>query len=193
MSTRTLMERVADLDERGALMPLLTGTADASDRETYVRWLLHHRPEEGRLLTLANRLATPGAPASTAEERAELLAFRAQADADWWRLVGPPVEVRHCGQAATEPPRIRFAYECPRGWETLEPTGSPDQRGCDACNEVVTWCRTIAEAEAQARRGACIAVDRSLVQSRTQEALLAMVGRPNPVETWARLLFEDER
>jgi hypothetical protein len=56
--------------------------------------------------------------------------------------------------------RVRMKVVCPRIWEGLEVTESPDVRHCGQCNEDVYFCRTDAETIAHAVAGHCVARER---------------------------------
>lgn len=102
--------------------------------------------------------------------------------------------IAQCGSEAAkrEPPLVRFAFRCPKRWETLEPTEDPAVRTCQQCKEPVYRCDSVEDAEARARRGECIAVPRRLVERVASAEEDAVFGRPeprDPLETWAKALY----
>lgn len=96
--------------------------------------------------------------------------------------------ILNCGQpdAKSQGQRVRFAFRCPKRWETLAPTESDSVRDCQVCHERVYYCGTITEAESRARSGECIAIPKEL--SDGGETTLVL-GRPDPVGDWAERIF----
>lgn len=47
-------------------------------------------------------------------------------------------------------------FECPKQWETMEETSSPDVRHCDSCNKDVHFCATEEKLERMAAAGECV-------------------------------------
>ena len=52
----------------------------------------------------------------------------------------------------------RFAFECPRSWESIDPTADATVRHCGTCDRPVHLSRDAREAEANARVGRCVAL-----------------------------------
>lgn len=97
-------------------------------------------------------------------------------------------EILNCGddEAKQAAPRVRFAFACPKRWETLAPTESASVRLCQQCDEHVYYCETVADAEVRAFAGQCIAIRKPLTDGGVQTLAL---GRPDPVGQWADRLF----
>ncbi|MDO8906837.1 hypothetical protein [Hydrogenophaga sp.] len=47
-------------------------------------------------------------------------------------------------------------FECPKQWETMDETSSPDVRHCDSCNKDVHFCATEEKLERMAAAGECV-------------------------------------
>lgn len=99
--------------------------------------------------------------------------------------------ILNCGfeDARREGPRVRFAYRCPKRWETLAPADAGESaavRHCQRCDEPVHYCDTVAAATERALAGQCIAIPRHLSDGGVETLAL---GRPDPVAMWADRLF----
>ncbi|MDC0716652.1 FHA domain-containing protein [Nannocystis bainbridge] len=96
--------------------------------------------------------------------------------------------IMNCGSegARQAAPRVRFAFACPKRWETLAPSDSESVRMCQQCNERVYYCETVADAEVRAFAGQCIAIPKPLTDGGVRTVQL---GRPDPVRDWADRLF----
>jgi hypothetical protein len=67
---------------------------------------------------------------------------------EWWRWIDTsPIE------------ECSFALECPKRWNTLEPTADPAVRHCSQCDQPVYYCLGVGEARNHAAQGRCVAVD----------------------------------
>ena len=110
------------------------------------------------------------------------------------------VEIRHCGRGdrgletrndkqARREWMMRFRFECPMSWDALSET-SPGVRFCSECERSVHLCETVAEAEALALRGECVAIDRALAGHARNEATQMVLGRPDPLDFWARRIID---
>jgi hypothetical protein len=185
----TLFDYLADERERPWLVRALERTLDDAEREAYAALVAPHDPDRAAWLRLEVALH-----ASAAADPADRARFDRLADAcavDWVRILRRDT-VLNCGAAVDRPRRVRFAFVCERGWETLAPTADARVRACDDCRRDVHRCDSLAEAEAHARRGDCIAVPRDLVAGIDGFDARHMVGRPDPVGHWAERLFRDE-
>lgn len=60
-------------------------------------------------------------------------------------------EITACGLSLKE------GYRCPRSWQSLVPTESPDVRYCTACERPVFYCQTAEELNEHTARGDCVA------------------------------------
>lgn len=103
----------------------------------------------------------------------------------WWRYWRQGAEIRNCGLAADRPAEVRFAVECPRSWESLEPSAHLTIRTCDTCRLAVHLCADLDEVAARARLGECVAVPAALARHAREAARGFILGRPDRVELWA--------
>ena len=183
--------------EGAYFMPLLSGRFDEQARERYRAFLAEQGDDRAELLAIEDALLRDDLP-----DRAEKLR-RAQAilsqDGNvryWWKLVTRTAPIRNCGSARVVRAPVRFAYQCPRTWETLDPTPDDDARHCGTCNMVVYLCRSRGEAEERARRGECITVTSaswSEISTDVSPPIGSYTGRVDPVAMWAERVFPDER
>ena len=67
-------------------------------------------------------------------------------------------DILNCGQAKQESELVRFTYQCPKYWRSLQVTENNSVRFCDACQENVYYCTDKQEAEQHAHKGHCIAI-----------------------------------
>lgn len=180
---------LADPDEGPLARPFLAGTATDADRARYRDWLLARGDRRGELLAALDALLAPVAPPDAAALRARLAELSAQVPEFWLAIVRPVADVYNCGEAIGAAPAVRFAYECPRTWASLEPTADPAVRRCDGCGEAVTLCTTLEQAEAHARIGACITVPSAIAQEAHDRYTRMITGRPHLPSVWARRIF----
>ncbi len=181
--------------EEDRLTLLLVGEPEeASHREAYRAFLASRGDVRAELFSCEAALSDDGL---SGEERArlrvrfaELLASKDHSD--FWNLVGRKSALRNCGAAAASG-KVRFSFQCPERWESLEPTSNPEVRSCPRCEETVRLCRTREEAESEARRGGCIAVSWALTEKVRNALSLYVTGRPDPVKLWADAIFPDDR
>lgn len=163
------------------------------DREAYRLVLEHKDPVRASLLALLVRQDGPDA-IDDADLRATIAELREQVDEMWFRFVTGGY-VLGCGDAPATRGAIRFAYECPRTWAELQPTGEPTVRRCDHCTESVHDCATLAEAAAHARAGRCISVRGALVNQLNRsvaDRMARVTGRPRAPAFWAERVFEED-
>ena len=78
------------------------------------------------------------------------------------------VEVWNCEHA--------FELICPRKWEALKETDSPDIRYCGVCHQDVFLCESAAEFVRQGEMGRCVAVGK---QVRPGIAFAQYLGKPS--------------
>ena len=163
-------------------------THDALAR--YADYLVGQGDVRGEWLTLAIQLVPPRAPSDDLEARRQRLAqLEGQISREWRGMMLDVSGIFNCGDSAAADPVVRFAYACPRAWESLVPTDDPDVRHCDTCQQAVTLCPTRERAEQMAREGACIAVPGVLAGDVFRDVTRTMMGRPNPVATWGARIF----
>lgn len=174
-------------EEAAVMGPVLSGSNDPAARERYAAWLDVYDPVRAEAMRASDRLAEHPDDATLRERLAVLLP---RVDATWFELVCKPTPIRHCGAAANEPSRVRFAFQCPRTWETLAPTADANVRDCSACQRKVHMCPTADEAASRARAGECISVPRPLARSIADGLTRYVTGRPDVLGMWAKTIFE---
>lgn len=178
-------------DEQRLLMPLTRGPVTRKPWRVYLRWLEQRGDPRAEVLELALALADGD---GGDEKRARLRELLQSVELAWWRLVQPAPQVFNCGSEAVRdgPARVRFTFECPRSWETMEPTGRQDVRRCDGCGENVYDCAEIGEAAVHAQLGRCIRVPREVTTPLYSQLTRMMLGRPDRPALWAAKLFPDD-
>jgi uncharacterized protein (TIGR02996 family) len=155
-------------DDAGFLRDIVANPNDPVPRLIYADWLDEQGDSQhlkGEFLRLDCELAEKereGTAESTGERaalRQRLLELRAEIDPGWLALLDR-TGIENCGQGRGRSRRLfEFEYECPRRWEALRVTADDRVRFCDSCNQKVYHCASIEEAQAQARRGRCVALD----------------------------------
>jgi hypothetical protein len=111
---------------------------------------------------------------------------------EWRDMLTSSTPIRNCAGAAGGTGRsVRFAYEFPLSWETLEPTADASARHCGTCQRLVHLCRTRDEAEERARRGECITLASEEWVGLRREITSGCTGRPDPVAMWAERVFPE--
>lgn len=172
-------------DERPFLAKATEHALGDDDRVRYAKLVEKRDPERAEWLRLEMALHARGV-----EDPAMLARFLELA-----RVVGyefANLLLRHrilnCGsaEARKEPPRVRFAFRCPKRWETLAPAEADGVRFCQLCSEHVYRCSTVDEAASRALAGQCVAIPKELSDGGVDEAAL---GRPDPAALWANRLF----
>jgi hypothetical protein len=181
-------------DERDFFFAMLRTSGGPEARSAYRAWLAERGDPRAELFELEERMSDPAHGVETAElaalrERARALLAR-RGTRSWWRAMARVAPLRNCGAAAHEPPRVRFAFECPRSWDSLARGSTPNARGCDGCSREVFLCTSLEAAEARARAGDCIAVPSDLVVGATRGH--HVTGRPDYMAMWAEEIFPDE-
>jgi hypothetical protein len=187
----SMWQLLTDPVEGPLLMPLLQDQPDAAAWGRYQAWLQGQGDPRGEAMALAVRLSEPGELPGREALATRLAELLERVPEGWWRLVCTVPWVLSCGQAAAEPIAVRFAFECPRSWESLQPTRDPSVRRCDGCAQEVILCDSQAQAAQQALRGRCIAVPRALVAKVSRETTAHITGRPHVPTLWAARLFPD--
>ncbi|MCC6995685.1 MAG: hypothetical protein IT370_13835 [Deltaproteobacteria bacterium] len=187
-----LLDLLGDPEEGPLLRPLFSGLpVTEAQRAAYRDFVVGRGGTRGELLLLAEQLSAPVAPANAPAMRARLLTLVAEVDPLWWGCVSGHGWTLNCVQAP--PGTVRFAYDCPRLWQELLPTGDARVRDCAECQQQVHLCSTLDEAAAHARAGHCISVPSQLagVVHRTYEERTRMVtGRPHLPSYWAADIFK---
>ena len=173
-------------EERQALLHFLMHRA--RHRADYLAWLDARGDPRAELLRIDAQLCAGQEDERSRERLRELLD---QIDARWWNLVQSGSEIRACGLGPADQPVVRFAFPCPRSWQSLAPTDRPDVRACDHCEQPVYFCRDSAEVKRRARLGQCVAVGPDLASQSRSDATSGMVGRPDPDQSWGRRVFDE--
>ena len=135
------------------LRPVLSAPGDEERRRVYEAWLLQRGDVLGEVMLLGRLLTeAPNRPDAAALRR-RLVAAVKQTDPLMRRLTVQRVDLFNCGEQPGTDPVVRFAYECPQMWETLEPTEDAQVRHCPDCKEAVYLEQTVEGVEARARAG----------------------------------------
>lgn len=172
-------------DERPFIHKAFDQTLDDADRHAYARLLDDRDPDRAEWLrlevTLYRRATDDPAVLARFIELSRKIGF------DFVHEFLRDV-ILNCGleEARKADKRVRFTFTCPKRWQTLLPTDSESVRHCQHCDERVHSCSTVAEAEAHAFAGRCIAIPRQLTDGGVQREVL---GRPTPLRDWADRLF----
>lgn len=175
-------------DERPFLLKAFEHALGDEDRIRYAELVEARDPERAEWLRLEVALRS-----RATDDPAVLARFIALSRAIGYDFVNMLLRhtILNCGsaEARKEPPRVRFAYACPKRWETLAPaeSGSESVRFCQVCKEHVYHCDTVDEAGTRALAGQCIAIPKELSGG---GETLAMLGRPDPIGMWAERLFQ---
>jgi hypothetical protein len=183
------MQRIADPEQGPLLLQILNPNDPNNQRDIDASrlrlesLLLSRGDPLGEALSLRRRLAADPADAPSLRQR--LQACLGQLDRMTVALILRTAELFNCGAAQEEPPRIRFAFECSRSWETLTPTADPKVRGCADCAQLVHWEESLAGVERRALSGQCVAVPAALADRTFKSLTRDRVGRPQPRALWA--------
>ena len=180
----------------GAYFGPAMGGRDPAARERYRAWLAEQGDERAELLAIEDALlrddVAEGERAKAIARAQEILA-KGSSVRKWWSFVARTASIRNCGSAGATARSVRFAYECPRTWETLSPTDDPAARHCATCAKLVHLCHSREEAEDRARRGDCITLSTDEWGGICREMTSGYTGRPDPIAIWADRVFPDER
>jgi len=172
-------------DERPFIDKAFDDALGDEDRILYAKLVEAKDPERAEWLRLEVALHS-----RATDDPAVLARFIELGEKIGWEYAGVFFRERimNCGSedAKTEPPRVRFAFACPKRWETLAPTEAESVRFCRLCKESVYYCDTVEQAAARAVAGQCIAVPHPLTDGGVKRVML---GRPDPVGDWAERLF----
>lgn len=104
------------------------------------------------------------------------------------KLILRSSELFNCGLPSDVDPSQRFAFECPRIWETLTPIADPKVRHCADCQQRVYFEDSPAAVESRAMAGQCVAIPAPVTDGKFQSLTRAMVGRPNPRAIWGEAI-----
>lgn len=191
MGVHELLALARDPEEGPFILPFLAGSADEGARRRYRDWLVERGDPRGEVVTLLESLEAPTPRVDLVPLRARFTALAAAVSPAWLALFRAVTAPLHCGLARAEAPAVRFAFECPRAWASLDPTDDPTVRRCDGCGERVYFSATRDEAERRAREGACVAVPASLLGALGARFSAGMTGRPHAPELWGERIFGD--
>jgi hypothetical protein len=168
---------------------------DEESREQYRAWLADRGDERADLFAIEDVLLRDdltGPEREHAIARAQEILANSELTRQWWTVVTRTAPIRNCGSAGDVRAPVRFAFECPRTWETLGATSDPSARHCTTCAKLVYLCRSREEAEERARRGDCITIDADSWTQISQRFVSSCTGRPDPIAMWAERVFPDE-
>lgn len=170
------------------------GGGGDEERENYRRWLAERGDERAELFAIEDALLRDDfTEREAAIVRAEQILAMSARNRGWWSLLSRTSAIRNCGSASGARPVVRFAFECPRTWESLGPTADASTRHCSTCEKLVHLCRSRDEAEARARRGECITIASSEWARISNAVVSSSTGRPDPIAMWADRVFPDDR
>lgn len=150
--------------------------------------LLSRHDPLGEALSLARRLRAAHRSADAEALRERLQQTLAELDRLTLKLVIQRSELFNCGLPSDVDPGQRFAFECPRIWETLTPTADPKVRHCADCRQQVYFEDSPTAVESRALAGHCVAIPVPVVDKQFRSLTQAMVGRPNPRAIWAETI-----
>lgn len=177
----------------GAYFAPAMGGRDGDARERYRVWLAERGDERAEMFAIEDLLLRDDfSERDGVVARAMEILSKGSSVRRWWSLVTRTAPIRNCGASNSTRPSVRFAFECPRTWESLTPTDSPAARHCGSCERLVHLCRSREEAEDRARRGDCITVSPSIMDAVERESIGAYTGRADPIAMWADRVFPDE-
>jgi uncharacterized protein (TIGR02996 family) len=132
---------------------------DDDTRHVYADWLEENgRMQEAEMIRVQIELKSL---ASGEDPRLHELSARLKLLANglpiaWRRVVAQPA-IERCD--------LRFELVCPKRWDALRATRSPEVRFCDGCHKHVYYAASVPEAREHARYGRCVAVDPSAPRS----------------------------
>ena len=149
---------------------------------------LPRRAPLGEALSLARRLRAAPRSDEVDALREWLQQVLADLDRMTIKLILRPSELFNGGLPSEVDPGQRFAFECPRIWETLTPTADPKVRHCADCQQRVYFEDSPAAVESRALAGQCVAIPASMADGKFQSLTRAMVGRPNPRAIWGEAI-----
>ena len=183
------------MPDRAFFFEMLRTSRGPEARSAYRAWLAGRGDPRAELFDLEELMSSPTHGVETFElaalrERARTL-LEKRGNRSWWRAMAQVAPLRNCGAAASERPRVRFAFECPRSWESLARGSNPNARGCDGCSREVFLCTSLEAAEARARAGDCIAVPNDLAVGTSRDRGYHVTGRPDYMAMWAEEVFPD--
>jgi hypothetical protein len=102
---------------------------------------------------------------------------------EWWDELSGVSPLENCGHPAAQASR-RLSFVCPRSWEGLAETDSPNVRTCDLCRERVYLCETDDALLEHAEKRHCIALPIAYERARLEDAKREVIfaGRPRNID-----------
>ena len=197
--SRSFFEALRHPSEAPFLYTCMQRPQDRAARQRYLQFLAAEGDVRGEALRLHGLLTEPEyanalPSAESAHHRAALRKLLPLIDGVWWATVTGSPQVYQCGSAPNaQTPQVRFRFECPNNWNTLEPTDQADRRFCPSCGEHVYFADSVSRAEQLARQGACIAVPAQLTDKLAKNLTEHCVGRPDWRKMWAERIFGEDR
>ena len=153
-------------DESGFLNAIAAAPADDTARLVYADWLDERGTEEAarkaEFLRTQHAMTLPPRRRPHLTDLRERVAWLARTLPPEWLAVVSRLCIDNCGAAGNRVLSrvpLTFAYECPKQWADLRPTGDPTVRFCTACEQNVYYCDSIQQARRRVIEGRCIAVD----------------------------------
>jgi uncharacterized protein (TIGR02996 family) len=154
-----MAENGVDPVEQAFLDDIMNAPDPDPFRLIYADWLTDRGDPRGEFLRLTVRLKTlSGAERAAGEERLNQL--RREINPVWPMIVQiyPQHRVLNCGKGVEALPVIRFTFQCPQKWLSLQPTDDASVRFCQTCQKDVHFCDTAEAVERHAARGDCVAI-----------------------------------
>ncbi|HNN97674.1 MAG TPA: hypothetical protein PKI03_35655 [Pseudomonadota bacterium] len=185
---QSFMERMADPQQAAHLGKVLANRDVEAALAQLESLLVPRRDPLGEALSLARRLRVAPRSKDADALRERLQQTLAELDRMTLKLIIRRSELFNCGLPTDVEPSQRFAFECPRMWETLSPTDDPKVRHCADCQQAVYFEDSPAAVEYRALAGQCVAIPASLADGKFQSLTRDMVGRPNARALWGEAL-----
>lgn len=170
-------------DERPYLHKVHEATLDDAGRTEYAAIVERRDPERAEWLRLEMQLRRRGVEDPAVLAR--FLELGQKIGMEYANLLLRET-ILNCGDGKQSSPRVRFAYRCPKRWNTLLATETDGVRHCQHCNELVYLCNDVETAANRALAGQCIAIRKELSDGGMESMML---GRPDPAQIWADHLF----
>ena len=178
------MQRMADPQQAPHLGKILANSDVDAALAQLESLLLPRRDPLGEALSLARRLRAAPRSDEADSLRERLQQSLADLDRMTLKLILRRRERFNCGLPSGVEPSQRFAFECPRIWETLTPTADPKVRHCDDCQRRVYFEDSPATVESRAMAGQCVAIPAPMADGKFQSLTRAMGGCPNRRAIW---------
>jgi uncharacterized protein (TIGR02996 family) len=138
-------------EDRAFLRAILDHPADRMPWMAYADWLDDRGDPRSEFLRLSvERADLPEGDPHRYGIDIQLAALRAELDANWMMMFDTPL-IGNCRQ----PP---WEFRCPRNWDQLATTDTPDIRFCCSCRRPVFFAHTVEEAQQFASSGECVAI-----------------------------------